>query len=127
MTCQPNISVFLELLFQAKTVIPGLDEEQQTHAVWFVEPYLPFNSARMNQLYIKLDTHTVKIGQTLHFKLHLSTFSQKERSYLQHVSYIVSHYGSNAYAPLLNPTLKQFSKSPLSQLMVSSRYWFPFF
>ncbi|KAF5897905.1 complement C3-like, partial [Clarias magur] len=77
----------------AKTVIPDLEEEQQTHAEWSVEPYLPFDSARMNQLYIKLDTNAAKIGQTLHFKLHLSTFSQKERSYLQHVSYIVLNKG----------------------------------
>ncbi|KAM9493803.1 complement C3-like [Clarias gariepinus] len=88
-----NMSRMSPVTITAKTVIPGLGEEQQTHAVWFVEPYLPFNSARMNQLYIKLDTHTVKIGQTLHFKLHLSTFSQKERSYLQHVSYIVLNKG----------------------------------
>ncbi|KAF5897904.1 complement C3-like, partial [Clarias magur] len=77
----------------AKTVIPDLKQEQQTTAEWFVEPYSPFNSARMNQLYITLDTNTMQIGQSLNFKLHLSTFSLQERSYIQHVSYIVLNKG----------------------------------
>ncbi|KAM9493802.1 complement C3-like [Clarias gariepinus] len=77
----------------AETVIPDLKQEQQTKAEWFVEPYSPFNSDRINQLYITLDSNTVKAGQTLNFKLHLSTFSQRERSYIQHVSYIVLNKG----------------------------------
>lgn len=93
--------VFCKLSLQAETVIPNLKQEQQTKAHWSVEPYSPFNVARVNQLYITADTNTVKTGQIVNFRLHLSTFSQKERSYLQHVSYIVSHtccqLGCNLY------------------------------
>ncbi|XP_060767191.1 complement C3-like [Neoarius graeffei] len=77
----------------AETVIPNLKQEQQTKADWFVEPYLPFDFARLNQLYIILDRKTAKVGQTLNIKLHLSTFSAKERTHLQHVSYIVLNKG----------------------------------
>lgn len=78
------------MALQAETVIPDLRQEQQTRADWYVEPYSPFNFGRLNQLHITLDKNAVKVGETLNFKLHLNTFSEKERSHLQHVSYIVS-------------------------------------
>lgn len=80
-----------KLSLQAETVIPNLKQEQQTKAEWYVESYLPYNSLRLNQLIIKQDANTVKAGQTLNLKLQLRTFSQKEASYLKHLSYIVSH------------------------------------
>ncbi|KAK3509967.1 hypothetical protein QTP70_023783, partial [Hemibagrus guttatus] len=81
------------VMLTAETVIPNLKQEQQTKAEWYVEPYSPFNSERLNQLHIMHDANTVKVGQTLNFKVHLRTFSQKERSYLKHISYIVLNKG----------------------------------
>lgn len=91
-TYEPDTKAFCELSLQAETVVPNLKQEQQTKADWFVEPHSPFNYARPNQMYLSLDTNTVKAGQTVNFRLQLKTFSQKEKNYIQQVTYIVSHY-----------------------------------
>ncbi|KAI5627845.1 complement component c3b, tandem duplicate 2 isoform X2 [Silurus asotus] len=77
----------------AETLVQGLREEQQTKANWIVQPYTPFNPKKPNQLHIMLDKYTGQAGQTLNFQLHLSTFSEKEKNFLQHVSYIVLNKG----------------------------------
>ncbi|XP_053472713.1 complement C3 [Ictalurus furcatus] len=109
----------------AETVIPDLKQEQQTKADWFVEPYSPFNFQRLNQLHITLDTNTVKSGQTLNFKLHLSTFSEKERSYLKHVSYIVLNKGRIIRAGRVSIVGHQVTNVPLmltSEMLPAFRF-----
>ncbi|XP_053085324.1 complement component c3b, tandem duplicate 2 [Pangasianodon hypophthalmus] len=109
----------------AETVIPNLKQEQQTKADWLLEPYSPFNPARLNQLYITLDTTTVKAGQTLNFKLHLSTFSPKERSYLQHISYIVLSKGRIVRAGRVNVGGHEVTNVPLlltSEMLPAFRF-----
>ncbi|KAI5088907.1 hypothetical protein C0J45_21479 [Silurus meridionalis] len=80
-------------LITAETLVQGLRQEQQTKAKWIVQPYTPFNPEKPNQLHVMLDKYTGQAGQTLNFQLHLSTFSEKEKNFLQHVSYIVLNKG----------------------------------
>ncbi|XP_053347640.1 complement C3-like [Clarias gariepinus] len=109
----------------AETVIPDLKQEQQTKAEWFMEPYSPFNTDRINQLYITLDSNTVKAGQTLNFKLHLSTYSLKERSYIQHVSYIVLNKGRIIRAGRVSVGERELTNVPLlltSEMLPAFRF-----
>ncbi|KAK2819584.1 hypothetical protein Q7C36_021230 [Tachysurus vachellii] len=113
------------VMLTAETVMPNLKQEQQTKAEWYVESYMPYNSLRLNQLIIKHDANTVKAGQTFNLKLQLRTFSQKEASYLKHVSYIVLNKGRIIRAGRVNVEGHDVINIPLlltSEMLPSFRF-----
>ncbi|KAL6461975.1 hypothetical protein MHYP_G00301200 [Metynnis hypsauchen] len=77
----------------AETKMPGLKSQQQAKESMLVQPYIPFNTGRPNYLYISRGTSEVRVGEVLNLKLHLSSFSQKEQNFIQHVSYIIVNKG----------------------------------
>ncbi|TSK67244.1 Complement C3 [Bagarius yarrelli] len=109
----------------AETVIPNFKQEHQTKAEWYVEPYSPFNYARLNQLDIMFDANSVKAGQTLNLKLYLKTFSQKEKNFIQHISYIVLNKGRIIRAGKVNVVGHEETNFPLlltSEMLPAFRF-----
>ncbi|KAG7315486.1 hypothetical protein KOW79_021574 [Hemibagrus wyckioides] len=101
------------MMLTAETVIPNLKQELQTKAEWYVESHSPFNAERLNQLYITYDANTLKAGETLNFKVHLRTFSQKEKSNLKHISYTVLNKGRIIRAGRVNAEGHEVINIPL--------------
>ncbi|XP_036421057.1 complement C3-like isoform X2 [Colossoma macropomum] len=96
-----------------ETEMPGLKSQQQAKESMWVHPYAPFNVGRQNYLYISRDTSEVRVGKVLNLKLHLSTFSQKERNFIQHVSYVIVNKGKIIHAGKVRVAGQDITNFPL--------------
>ncbi|XP_049327055.1 complement C3b.1 [Astyanax mexicanus] len=98
----------------AETVMPGLKDQQQAKGILQVEAYEPHLPHRVNLLYVSKGNAEVKVGEVLNMKLHIKTFSQKERNFIQHVSYIVVNKGKILQAGKVLVAGQDVTNFPLS-------------
>uniref|UniRef100_A0A8B9KBN4 Complement component c3b, tandem duplicate 2 n=1 Tax=Astyanax mexicanus TaxID=7994 RepID=A0A8B9KBN4_ASTMX len=107
------VSLYPQLI-TAETVMPGLKDQQQAKGILQVEAYEPHLPHRVNLLYVSKGNAEVKVGEVLNMKLHIKTFSQKERNFIQHVSYIVVNKGKILQAGKVLVAGQDVTNFPLS-------------
>ncbi|KAL7834034.1 hypothetical protein AOLI_G00289940 [Acnodon oligacanthus] len=104
---------FTHQTITAETEMPGLKSQQQAKESMLVQPYLPSDLGRPNYLYISRGSSEVRVGEVLNLKLHLSVFSQKERNFIQHVSYIIVNKGKIIHAGKVRVAGQDVTNFPL--------------
>ncbi|XP_066512277.1 venom factor-like isoform X1 [Hoplias malabaricus] len=91
-------SLLQSQLIIAETRMPGLKDDQQARKMLTVYPYQPYNPRRQNYLYISVSSSSMKVGDVLNMKLYISLFSEIERSFIKHLSYIIMNKGKISHA-----------------------------
>nr|XP_061792030.1 complement C3-like [Nerophis lumbriciformis] len=88
----------------AETQVEGLTLEQQAKTQLVLFPYQSFASQSPNYLYISTSRNTASPGDTLSFKLTISTTDQNIRQHIKHITYLVVNKGQIVEAQRLAVT-----------------------